>query len=58
MSPEKITLAMLTKPLTLEYLEWIENSRAGCAATRNQWLSSIRGFVKFVNPSRLITSMN
>lgn len=48
MSAEKITLAMITKPLILEYLEWIEKGRAGCAATRNQRLSSIRGFVKFV----------
>lgn len=45
---ERITLLMFNKTLILEYLDWIENERAGAIATRNQRLSSIRGFIKYV----------
>ena len=48
MPPDKITLSKLTKPLVLDFLDWIENNRGGSVATRNQRLSSIKGFVSFV----------
>ena len=46
--PDKIALSKLTKPLVLDFLDWIESSRGGSVATRNQRLSSIKGFVSFV----------
>jgi site-specific recombinase XerD len=47
-SPEKITVPTLTKSLILEFLDWIEKDRSGSIATRNQRLSSICGFVRYI----------
>lgn len=47
-SPDRITLSSLTKELTVEYLDWLEKKRKCCIATRNQRLSSVHGFLRYV----------
>ena len=47
-SPDRITLSSLTKDLTVEYLDWLEQKRKCCRTTRNQRLSSIHGFLRYV----------
>jgi len=47
-SPDRITLSSLTKELTVEYLDWLEQKRKCCLSTRNQRLSSVHGFLRYV----------
>ena len=47
-SPDRLTLSSLTKELTVEYLNWLEEKRKCSVATRNQRLSSIHGFLRYV----------
>lgn len=47
-SPDKITLSFLTKDLVIKYLNWLETERKCSIATRNQRLSSIHGFLKYI----------
>ena len=47
-SPDRITLSCLTKELVMEYLDWLEKKRKCCITTRNQRLSSIHGFLRYV----------
>jgi len=47
-SPERITLSSLTKELTVEYLDWLEQKRKCSVITRNQRLSSVHGFLRYV----------
>ena len=47
-SPDRITLSSLTKELTIEYLNWLEKKRKCSMVTRNQRLSSIHGFLRYV----------
>ncbi|KPA11574.1 Integrase, catalytic core, phage domain protein [Candidatus Magnetomorum sp. HK-1] len=47
-SPEKIRLSSLSRELVIEYLNWIENERGCSIITRNQRLSSIHGFLRYV----------
>lgn len=47
-SPDRITLSSLTRELVIEYLDWLEKKRKCCPLTRNQRLSSIQGFLKYV----------
>lgn len=47
-SPDRITLSSLTKELVMEYLDWLEKKRKCCIATRNQRLSSMHGFLRYV----------
>ncbi|MBM3701863.1 MAG: integrase [Actinobacteria bacterium] len=51
-SPDRMTLSSLTRKLTLEYLDWLEQKRKCSVATRNQRLSSIHCFLRYVQ-SRL-----
>jgi site-specific recombinase XerD len=46
--PDRITLSLLTKELILGYLDWLEQDRQASIVTRNQRLSSIHGFLKYV----------
>lgn len=47
-SPDQITISILTKELITDYLDWLEQERECSIATRNQRLSSIHGFIKYV----------
>ena len=47
-SPDQITISLLTKELITDYLDWLEQERECSIATRNQRLSSIHGFIKYV----------
>lgn len=47
-APERVTLSLLTKDLILGYLDWLEQERKSSIITRNQRLSSIHGFLKYV----------
>jgi site-specific recombinase XerD len=46
--PENITLNLLTKQIVTEFLEWIEKKRKCCLSTRNQRLSAIHAFFRYV----------
>lgn len=46
--PDRITLSFLTKELVTDYLDWLEQERECSIVTRNQRLSSIHGFLKYV----------
>lgn len=47
-SPDKITISLLKKETILDYLDWLEKKRKCSITTRNQRLSSIHGFFKYV----------
>jgi site-specific recombinase XerD len=47
-SSDQITMSLLTKELVTGYLDWLEQERHCSTVTRNQRLSSIHGFVKYV----------
>ena len=47
-SPDRITLSSLTRELTVEYLDWLEKKRKCSVATINRRLSSIHGFLRYV----------
>jgi len=48
LSSNQITISILTKELVIDYLDWLEKERKCSINTRNQRLSSIHGFLKFV----------
>ena len=53
---DRITISLLTKELVIDYLNWLELERKCAVATRNQRLSCIHGFLKYVQkelPERL-----
>lgn len=47
-TPDQITISLLTKELVINYLDWLEIERKCAITTRNQRLSSIHGFLKYV----------
>jgi integrase/recombinase XerD len=47
-APDRVTLSLLTKGLITDYLDWLQTERQCTIATRNQRLSSIHGFLKYV----------
>lgn len=46
--PNRITVSLLTKELVIDYLDWLELERKCSITTRNQRLSSVHGFIKYV----------
>ena len=46
--PEDITLDMLTKELVVVFLNWLEEERGCSVSTRNQRLSAIHSFCRFM----------
>lgn len=46
--PDRIRLSYLTRELIMEFLDWLEEKRKCSVATRNQRLSSINGFLRYV----------
>jgi site-specific recombinase XerD len=46
--PNRIMLSSLTKELVIDFLDWLESERGCSVTTRNQRLSSLHGFIKFV----------
>jgi site-specific recombinase XerD len=48
LKPEKITLNSVTREIITEFLEWIEKKRKCSIATRNQRLSAIHAFFRYV----------
>jgi len=48
LKPEKVTLNSVTRETITEFLEWIEKKRKCSIATRNQRLSAIHAFFKYV----------
>jgi site-specific recombinase XerD len=56
LKPQNITLNFITKQIVTEFLEWIEKKRKCCLSTRNQRLSAIHAFFRYVqkeNPDNL-----
>ncbi|MED4378590.1 site-specific integrase [Schinkia azotoformans] len=54
---EKVKIQTLSTDLITEYLDWLEVTRGCCAATRNQRLTSIKAFFKYlqsVTPEHLL----
>jgi site-specific recombinase XerD len=47
-TPDRITISLLTKELVIDYLDWLELERKCSITTRNQRLSSVHGFIKYV----------
>jgi site-specific recombinase XerD len=47
-TPDLITISLLTKELVIDYLDWLELERKCSITTRNQRLSSVHGFIKYV----------
>lgn len=47
-SPDKVTISTLTRELVIEYLDWLEKERGCSTITRNQRLSSIHGFLRYI----------
>lgn len=48
LKPEKVTLNLVTREMVAEFLEWIEKKRKCSIATRNQRLSAIHAFYRYV----------
>jgi site-specific recombinase XerD len=48
LSPERLSMADLTRDTVVEYLDWLENVRGCGVTTRNQRLVAIHSFVRFV----------
>ena len=48
MKPEGITLNLVTQRLVTDFLEWLETSRNCSVSTRNQRLSAIHAFFRYV----------
>jgi site-specific recombinase XerD len=47
-TPDRITISLFTKELITDYLDWLETERKCTITTRNQRLSCIHGFFKYV----------
>jgi len=47
-TPDRITISLLTKELVIDYLDWLELERKCSISTSNQRLSSVHGFIKYV----------
>lgn len=45
---EKVQIETLTVQLVTDYLNWLENVRDCCASTRNQRLTSLKAFFKYL----------
>jgi len=52
--PENITLDMLTKEIVVAFLGWLENERGCSVSTRNQRLTAIHSFVRFMQTEDVI----
>ena len=48
LKPQNITLNLIKRQTITEYLEWIEKKRKCCISTRNQRLSAIHAFFRYV----------
>jgi len=48
LKPEKVTLNSVTRETITEFLEWIEKKRKCLIATRNQRLSAIHAFFRYI----------
>lgn len=46
--PDKVTISTINRELVIEYLDWLEKERGCSTITRNQRLSSIHGFVRYI----------
>jgi site-specific recombinase XerD len=46
--PEKLSVAMITETVILEFLDWLESQRGCCPRTRNQRLAAICSFMRYV----------
>jgi integrase/recombinase XerD len=47
-SPDRLSMAHLTRDAVIEFLDWLESARNCSITTRNQRLVAIHSFVKFV----------
>ena len=48
LKPQKVTLSLIKRQTITEFLEWIEKKRKCCISTRNQRLSAIHAFFRYV----------
>jgi site-specific recombinase XerD len=54
---ERLTLSMITKETIMEFLDWIEEEKHCCAATRNIRLAALHSFFQYLqyqNPENLM----
>jgi len=54
---ERLTLSLITKETVVEFLDWIEEERDCCTATRNVRLAALHSFFKYLqyqNPENLV----
>ncbi len=54
---ERMTLNLVTKEIVVEFLDWVEDKRQCCAATRNVRLAALHSFFKYLqyqNPENLM----
>lgn len=47
-TPEKLCFKMFSNELVCDFLEWLQNERSCCVATRNQRLVAIHAFFRYV----------
>lgn len=47
-SPDRLCLKDITKPLVINFLEWLEMERKCSASTRNARLATLRSFFKYI----------
>jgi len=55
-NPEQLTLDKLTRECVVEFLDWIQENRHCCNATRNYRLAALRSFFSYLqyqNPERM-----
>jgi integrase/recombinase XerD len=52
-SSDKVNLSVISRELVIEFLDWIEKERNCSVTTRNQRLSSIHGFIRYVQKESL-----
>lgn len=53
---QKLTLEHITKDVVIDFLDWIQEHRHGCNATRNHRLAALRSFfiyIQYENPERM-----
>ena len=58
-TPEKLTLEDFNKNRVVEFLAWLEENRRCCISTRNQRLSAVQAFFRYLqieSPSHLLLS--
>jgi len=51
-SPEKVNIAQIDKPMIEGFLSWLENTKGNSIATRNQRLAAIHAFFRYLQSQK------